>query len=168
MASRLPPALRVRDRRRKRPLPPEIPRAIRKARVAAGLTQQHLGRYLALKGRAVSRWELAQGLPAKHNRADLVRVIGTRHPGAALELATVFATHLGDAPPPAPPASARVPTEAASRDTFDLAVLRLADELDLPARRLRRPLARLFDRIAAAQLDLDGAREHLKRWIGEE
>jgi hypothetical protein len=55
------------------------------------------------------------------------------------------------------------PTEA-----LELAVLRMADDLDLPPRRLRRPFVRLLGRLQEASFTLDAARKYLEGWLAEQ
>lgn len=54
------------------------------------------------------------------------------------------------------------PTEA-----LELAVLRMADDFDLPPRRLRRPLVRCLGRLQEASFTLEAARKYLESWIAE-
>jgi transcriptional regulator with XRE-family HTH domain len=160
--------------------------AIRVARLAAGLTQKRLGLRLELKGRAIYRWERDEVAPTARHRRSLIQEIQARNPNAALQLKAVLipepASNVTAAPPaptqPQPPLSSPettvtppAPTQPEPPptlpNTFELAVLRMADELDLPARRIRRPLARLLARMRASSCTLEAAEQELEDWIAQ-
>jgi hypothetical protein len=61
------------------------------------------------------------------------------------------------------PASASPPI--IERAAFELAVFALADDLDLPPRRVRGSLARLLRRLRTANVTLDAAERLLEEWI---
>lgn len=54
---------------------PQVARNIRLARKAAGHTQESLAQELGVTLRAVSGWEGATSLPARHNLVALARVL---------------------------------------------------------------------------------------------
>jgi hypothetical protein len=117
----------------------------------------------------VYRWETNESAPTRRHQRALVVAIQAVRPGAEAPLVAAFAalrTKPGSAPaattPQPLPAS---PTQAA--DVLELAVLRLADELDLPARRLRRPLLRLLARLREGKLTLETTEQHIERWVSE-
>jgi transcriptional regulator with XRE-family HTH domain len=60
--------------------------SIREARRKAGLTQEHLGRRLGLKGRAIYRWERNETAPTGRHRGALIREIAAVSPEAATQL----------------------------------------------------------------------------------
>jgi transcriptional regulator with XRE-family HTH domain len=146
-----------------------LAQAIRTARVASGLTQEQLGKRLGLKGRAVYRWERDANAPRKRHRRELVTAINAVNQAAATTLATVFAsegksrrgTAFG-APAPAP-----VPTAPVidPKLTLELAVFAMADDLDVPARRLRGGLIRLVKRMREASITLDAVQRHLEEQL---
>jgi transcriptional regulator with XRE-family HTH domain len=150
----------------------KLGRSIREARRAAGLTQEHLGRRLGLKGRAIYRWERDESAPTRRHRRALIEEIRAVNASAAAELLAALTAELskrgkGTSPAPALPAA---PPPAAAPDvheTFEVAVLRMADELDLPARRVRRPLARLFARLRAGDVSLEVAEKELAGLIAQ-
>lgn len=69
------------------------------------------------------------------------------------------------------PTSAAAPAEIveqiAESATLELAVFGMADELDLPARRIRGALARLLKRLESAKLSLEGTQRQLEAWIAK-
>jgi transcriptional regulator with XRE-family HTH domain len=147
-------------------MPSVLAQAIRDARLAAGLTQEQLGRRLGLKGRAIYRWERDENGPTKRNRAALIAAINAVNRQAAAKLAVAIEGEGGDgavataapAPQPAAPAiSAPV--------ALELALLGMADELDLPPRRVRGSLVRLLKRLGEANLSLETTRRQLEAWI---
>ncbi len=50
--------------------------------------------------------------------------------------------------------------------TLDLALFTMADELDIPARRLRGGLARLIKRMRETNITLDTVQRHLEEYLG--
>ncbi len=143
--------------------------AIRTARLASGLTQEQLGRKLGLKGRAVYRWERDASAPRRRHRGELVTAINAVNQAAATTLATVFASEaqgrrsaaLGApaySPAPAPPVIDR-------RLTLELAVFAMAQDLDVPARRLRSGLIKLIKQTRAASITLDAVQRHLEEQL---
>ena len=147
----------------------KLGQVIRNARRSVDLTQTELGKRLGLKGSAIYRWETDESAPTRRHQRALVVAIQAVRPGAEAPLAAAFAalrTKEGSAPaatvPQALPTS---PTPTA--DVLELAVLRMADELDLPARRLRRPLLRLLARLREGQFALDSAEQQIERWVSE-
>jgi hypothetical protein len=116
---------------------------------------------LGLKGRAVYRWERDDSAPTKRHRAALVTAIAAVNQEAARELALAFNPELTKPAAPAPP-----PVDKG--EAFDLAVFRMADELDLPPRRLRRPLGRLLKRLGALEVSLQDALQRIETSLAEE
>jgi transcriptional regulator with XRE-family HTH domain len=143
-------------------------RAIRRARLAVGFTQVQLGRRVGLKGRAVYRWERGDSEPRKRHRRELIVVLNAVNPVAASALAAAFDQAARErapsaAVPPAPlPAPPRPPEP---KVTLDLAILALADELDVSPRRLRLSLSKLLQRLREQELTLAQAEQHLATWI---
>ena len=142
--------------------------AIRKARLAASLTQAELGQKLGLQGHTVHRWETNQSAPTPRHESEMVMKV--HNVDAATALQVVFDAARSKAAPevaaqvtkqPAPP-----PIQASG--TFELAVFGLADDLDLPPRRVRRPLLRLVERLRVAHIPLDVAQQQLESWIAEQ
>ena len=135
-----------------------ISRAIRTARRECDLTQDQLARRLGVKGRALSRWELGHCKPSKRHRAELLTAFQHVDPEWASWLANMMGSlaQVGGATQATSEAHPSAP-EVDSRAVVELAVFTLADELDLPARRVRGPLAKLLVRLRQASLTLDGA-----------
>jgi transcriptional regulator with XRE-family HTH domain len=143
----------------------KVAQAIRNARLACGLTQVQLGRRLDLKGRAVYRWERDDSAPRRRHRAALVTAIQAVNPNAATALAAVFASESGSAAAPiagAPIAAA--PPAIDPKLALELSVFAFADELDVPARRLRRALVRLHQRWRETNITFDVAQRYLEGW----
>ena len=145
---------------------------IREARLAAGLTQEHLGRRLGLKGRAIYRWERNESAPTGRHRRTLVQEIQAVNPQAAAKLKAALTPVRNAA---GSNADATVPSQAAlpppprtPAEVIELAALKLADELDVTARRLRRPLARFIERVRIANIAIETAQGELERLIGQE
>jgi transcriptional regulator with XRE-family HTH domain len=140
--------------------------AIRNARRQAGLTQAQLGLRLGLKGRAVYRWENAQSAPSRRHARALVAAIRAVNleAGSALDAAIDAArpqkaTPVVVAPAVAAPAPISKPVE------FERALFLLADELDLPARRLRGAVLRFVKRLRLASLSGEETEQLLEAWI---
>jgi transcriptional regulator with XRE-family HTH domain len=147
----------------------KLGQSIRSARRAAGFTQLQLGMRLGLKGRAVYRWENNGSAPTKRHQREMLAVIGAVNSGAASTLAAAFATvRQGTALAKPEPAAAPAVAAPNPLEAFELAIFRLADDLDLPPRRLRRPLARLCERLRAANFTLEAAQRQVESWIAEQ
>jgi transcriptional regulator with XRE-family HTH domain len=145
--------------------------SIRKARRAANLTQDQLGRRLGILGRTIHRWETNQSVPTRRHQRDMLAVLRTYDAAAATALqAAIEAARQGKATGDTTVAvvASPAPTPVNPSEPFELAVLRMADELDLPPRRLRRPLARLFERLRGTDSSLETAQQQLERWIAEQ
>jgi transcriptional regulator with XRE-family HTH domain len=138
--------------------------AIREARRAAGLTQEQLGRRLGLEGRAIYRWERSESAPTKRHRSALVTAIQAVNQGAAAKLATAMMNAgVTNVPAIAQPPS---PTPVENTTALELAVFAMADELDLPPRRIRGSLVRLCQRLRTANYaSVEGAQSRLELWI---
>lgn len=140
--------------------------AIRNARTAAGLTQKQLGQRIGVEGHAVHRWEKNESAPTQRHQRELVSAIQVRNPAAAATLLAAFSPEQRKATPEA--AAQAAPTAISQSDALALAVFRLADELDLPTRRLRRPLARFLVRLREAGLTLETTQQQVDSWIESE
>ncbi|HYQ17660.1 MAG TPA: hypothetical protein VEQ58_17930 [Polyangiaceae bacterium] len=146
-----------------------LSQAIRAARVASGLTQEQLGRSVGLAGRAVYRWECDHSAPRRRHRRGLVNAISAANPAAAAALAAAFANDTKQARRAAAAAAqlAALPAAPPPVDTrlvLQLAVFALADELDVPPRRLRGALVKLLARLLDAGIALDTAQQLLREW----
>ena len=147
---------------------------IREARREAGLTQEHLGCRLGLKGRAIYRWERDEAAPTGRHRRALIQEVQAVNPEAATKLKAALAVEQGGAgtrasaaAPSLPQPASPLPTRGACEE-LELAVLKMADELDLPARRVRRSLARLLDRMRASNLSFEVAQRELEILIAQD
>lgn len=121
-------------------------------------------------GRAVHRWETDDIAPTKRHQRELVTAIRAARIGAETALAAAFAaaqTNASAAPVAMPAASPTAPVLSSS-EALEPAVLRMADDLDLPARRLRRPMARLFARLGDTDFTHESAQKQLDGWIAEQ
>jgi transcriptional regulator with XRE-family HTH domain len=137
-----------------------LAQAIRTARRSAGLTQEQLGRRLGLQGRAIHRWECDETAPRRGHRRKLLEVLGGVDPGLLGQLTSALAPAQGNASSVAPAAPA--PAASVSPTTaLELCLFRMADELDLPPRKVRTPLSRLLKRVRAANLTLEALQQHL-------
>jgi transcriptional regulator with XRE-family HTH domain len=135
-----------------------VAQSIRWARRSAGLTQEQLGRRVGLKGRAVFRWERDQAVPSKKNRAALVTALRAVNPEIAARLEQVIVPGANQPATPPPP-----PVDEGA--VIEHAVFTMADELDLPPRRVRHALRRLVKRLRADKLTLDATEKRLDEWI---
>ena len=140
----------------------KLAQSIRAARRAAGLTQEQLGRRLGLKGRAVYRWENDAAAPSKRNRNALVVALQAVRPDVAAWLSTAIAEAEGSAPA-APAEPAAPPIDEAA--VLEYALFTMADELDLPARRVRGALKRFLENLRAGKLTLESTERRLEEWI---
>ena len=139
--------------------------AIARARRATTLTQIDIARKLGLRGRALSRWEAGKTEPSRRNLEALVATLHTLAPEAAAALKQTLIQH---GKLPKPPAPAQAPAAPATRKlALERAVYAMADELDLPPRRARGALLRLFKRLQAADLTLEQAQQKLEAWVRE-
>jgi transcriptional regulator with XRE-family HTH domain len=135
-----------------------LARAIREARLTLRFTQEALGARVGVKSRAVYRWEAARAVPRPDQRRRLVTELARLDGRVADALARAFAAHAcGLSELPAQPA----PTPPPDPQQLELAVFALADELDLPPRRLRRGLTQFLTRVLAAHYQLEGAQRAL-------
>lgn len=142
--------------------------AIRTARVAVGLTQEALAARLRLKARAVSRWEIDRSIPTRRRRAQLVAIISEVNQEAGAALAAVFASVVRQrgryvVVAPAPVAAASPPAIDAKL-AFELALFALAEELDVPPRRLRGALVRWQKRCREAKVTPELAQHQIDSW----
>ena len=153
------------------------------ARRAVSLTQDALGQRIELQGRAIYRWERNETAPNDRHRRALIREIHRLNPQVGLTLQAAITAKTGkayqvvSAPLVAEPSisSARIDDSKspgpylvqapqvpkASENTqpmldiLEFAVLKMADELDVAPRRVRRALSRLLDRLSEAKLTLE-------------
>jgi transcriptional regulator with XRE-family HTH domain len=140
----------------------KLAQTIRNARRTAGLTQQQLGMRLGLTGRAVSRWERSDSAPTQRHRAALVMAIKAVDVSAAASLAAALSGETVVDPASAPVRS-QPAVDAAS--ALEHAIYAMADELDLPARRIRGALARLLQRLRRTDMSLETTERLLESWI---
>lgn len=142
--------------------------ALREARKQVNLTQPELGKKIGLKGRAIYRWERGDSKPSALNRRMLLNAIGPVNQAAAAKLSEAFdvfdKSSTGEAPPSAPPAPAVV-SVAVPRALLEQGVFAMADELDLPPRRVRGALSRWLRRVGEVNPAFDAARRELDEWI---
>ncbi len=184
---RIPPHLRL-------PARLKLGASILKARRAAGLTQEVLGQRLGLKGRAIYRWERNETAPSDRHRRALIREIHLLNAQAGLELQEALSKLTGKTyavvgyaatQEPAPRSAqnensaspfvdasprqliAASSTQPAS-DLLDLAILKMADELDLAPRRARRALSRLLERLRTANFKWETLDAELERLLARE
>lgn len=138
-----------------------LAQSIRWARHSAGLTQEQLGLRLGLKGRAVVRWERDYAVPSKKHREALVNALRAVKPEAAAHLEKAIAIDGGQhiAAAPAPPPIDEVAV-------LESAVFTMADELDLPPRRVRQALQRAVKRLRAEKMTMDATEKRLEEWDG--
>lgn len=161
----------------------KLSRAIREARLATRLTQEQLGRRLGLKGRAVYRWESGHSEPQRRHRRALVTAIRAMDVSVATQLEAALASE-SDGASAAPArtngstagtlatagAEHAAPTLAApavlgESRALELLLFRMADELDLPPRRMRGALARLLRGMRTENLSFETAERDLEAWI---
>jgi len=137
----------------------KLAQSIRWARRSAGLTQVQLGKRLGLEGRAVYRWERDQAVPSKRNRAALVTALRAVNVEVATWLERAMATDGNQ------PAAAPAPPPVDEVAVVEHAVFTMADELDLPPRRVRHALRRLVRRLRENQVTLEVTEKRLDEWI---
>jgi transcriptional regulator with XRE-family HTH domain len=137
-----------------------LAQSIRWARRSAGLTQEQLGLRLGLKGRAIFRWERDQVVPSKKHREALVTALRAVNDEVATRLEQAIAVDGGEriAAAPAPPPIDEVAI-------LESAVFTMADELDLPPRRVRHALRGLVKRLRADKMTIDATEKRLEEWI---
>jgi transcriptional regulator with XRE-family HTH domain len=141
--------------------------ALREARQSIGLTQEELGRHIGVKGRAVYRWERDDAQPNRANQRRVVEVIASLHEAAAAKLSAVIADQVKHAPVATAPPPRTATPPAALRALVEHSVFSVADELDLPPRRVRAALAGWLRRVHAAGLALDVVQREIDAWIGD-
>jgi DNA-binding XRE family transcriptional regulator len=143
--------------------------ALREARHQVALTQEEFGKKIGLKDRAVYRWERGESKPSPLNRRMLLNLLGPMNQQAAAKLKEAFATFDKSSAVEAPPSPAPVPATlpvTVPRALLEQGVFAMADELDLPPRRVRGALARWLRRIGDANPAFDAIRGELDAWIG--
>ncbi len=167
--------------------------SIVEARRAAGLAQETLGQRLGLQGRAIVRWERNETAPNDRHRRALIREIHLLNPQAGLALQAAVSAKTGkaytvasepvDAEPSISPAQndnsksqspflvpAPKTTETAQTvlDVLEFGVLKMADELDVAPRRVRRALSRLLERLREANVTLEPLQRELARVLTQD
>jgi hypothetical protein len=131
-------------------------------------------------GQAIYRWEGNHSRPRPRQQTALVAAIGALNPAIAAELAKLFATDPGSARPKSSAAtsggvvpqtaadnassSAHAPGQLDPATTLELALLRMADELDVPPRRLRDATQRFLETLGAAHFSTEGAHRAIVEW----
>lgn len=168
--------------RRKRGERPTWGRDIRRARVALELTQEQLGRRMGMSGggQAICRWEGNHSRPRPRQRDALLAAMGALNPAVAAQLAAVFAAKSGSPGEPSTSAAratemrrAATPNESpvpspsvqpAADIALELALLRMADELDVPARRLRASALHFLEALRAARIGIDDVHARVAAW----
>jgi len=139
-----------------------LARAILTARRAAELTQHELALRLGLKAHAIGRWEQGHNIPRRRNQQALIAAIRARNPAAADALAARLS---GEAPSASVAPQPVSPPRQDPNVTLELAVFRMADELDIAPRRLRGPLLRWLRRVRATDLGLDDVQAWVEQWV---
>lgn len=149
---------------------------IRVARLAMGLTQEELGLRVGVKPRGVSRWEVGSSVPSRSHRKRLVMVAEGMAPNAAAKLAQVVAAYeaarsarrrkggAGSSPTATPATVVVPPPRPDPRAVLERAIFLAADELDLPARRVRGVFARALGRVGSTGLTLAQVIAELSAW----
>lgn len=138
--------------RRPRAVRPPVAAHLRAARAAVHLTQAELAEQLGVKPRAISRWERGETRPTRKNVKRLVERLAEIDAGVAMKLRTALTGE--PQPASAPPPSA---------DALMDAVREAADQLDVPARRVRAAFAFFLERLEAERFTLDTARATFAR-----
>lgn len=142
----------------------KLGQAMRNARIAVRLTQVQLGRRMGLSGRAVYRWERGAAVPSKRHRAALVTALQAVNPQVAEWLAAIMASELdGKQAAAAPAEAAPAPIDEAAM--VERAIFMMADELDLPSRRVRGSLRRFLKSLRGAKLTLESTEQRLDEWV---
>jgi len=126
--------------------------AIRSARVAVGLTQEQLGRRVGVSGRAIYRWERDAAVPTRRNRTALVTAVAILNQAAGDQLKA--ALEQGPAAPVVPAATTHFPRISVEL-ALNLAVLGLAEALDVSPRLVRAALPRFSRQLRDAGVTLD-------------
>ena len=182
MRRRLPPPQRL-------PARLKLGASILEARRAAGLTQESLGQRLGLKGRAIYRWERNETAPSGRHRSALIREIHLFNPQAGIKLQDSISKLTGKAYAVVPsqgeghttlqivdeskstssplllsPIQQRsaLDTSQSASDVLALAILKMADELDLSPRRLRRALSVLLEQLQTEHFTLETLHSQLE------
>lgn len=159
--------------------------AIRAARLESRQTQQELGKRLGVKASAVQRWEAGRSKPPPRKRRALPAAIAALNAKAGARLQAMLEADAGivapagaatttaamgvamAAAPPQPHAATGLPgpsPPAAERSALELLVYRMADDLDLPPRRMRGALTRLLRSVRANGLSLEQLERELAAW----
>ena len=170
--------------------------SIVEARGLAGLRQDILGQRLGLQGRAIDRWERNETAPSDRHRRTLIRAIYLVNPRAGLALQAAFTAKTGKSyavvsePVVAEPSMGAVRNDDSKSQSPNLAsppkihkateptqpvlgivefaALKMADELDVSPRRVRRALSRLFERLRDANVTLDTVQVELNHVLSRD
>ena len=154
------------------------------------MTQESLGKRLGLKGRAIYRWERNETAPTGRHRPALIREIHLLSAEAGLKLQTALTTLTGESYTfvsdpanegspkqspelgvPATPVTASpqqrevIEPKQATRNQLKLAMLKMADELDVSPRQVRRALSRFLERLPGANLTLESIRIEVEQLL---
>lgn len=161
-------------------MPTKLSQAIWNARRQTHLTQASLGQRVGVKASTILRWEAGRSRPPARRRPALVSAITALDANAGARLLAALNADAGLAAPEPPPRVARVDaaiaapagpatspaaSPPAARSTLELLVYRMADELDLPPRRMRGALTRWLRSVRAAGLSFEQAERELGAWL---
>jgi transcriptional regulator with XRE-family HTH domain len=142
-----------------------LAKAIRDARVAAGLTQKQLGARLGLNERAIHRWETGHCAPRRRVRSALVTALQQVNSAAGSALGAVFASvSKGRAPDAAPTPAPAAPPPLDPKLALELATFALAEELNVPARQARLALGKWYLRLVKDNVPGELLQPQLKAW----
>jgi hypothetical protein len=131
---------------------------------------------VGVKASAILRWEAGRSKPPPRRRPALVSAITALDPKVGAYLLAALNADAGIVAPgppqlaPAagaagPPTTAHASTLAAQRSTVELLVYRMADELDLPPRRMRGALTRWLRSLRATGLSFEQTERELEAWL---
>lgn len=140
--------------------------AIWKARRAVGLTQKELAKRLGLQEQAVRRWEWEDALPSPVNRQALVAAIAALDAEAAQKLAAVIDEELNGTASDASMAAseaARVVPRPGVVEPPNYAVLKMAEDLDVPPRRVRAAVMAFLNQLHDSNISIETAVHLLER-----
>jgi DNA-binding XRE family transcriptional regulator len=146
-------------RRQKKQLHPWGP-FLRTARRRCGLTQGELAQKVGVSWRSVYRWEGGRSRPRARHWEAYLRALVQLDPLVAEWLVTRLNVPL----PPGVvlPRPLRIPGVPLAAAAFDLALFRAAEELDVPAARLRRAFLQVLEVPARDGTDLEAVLQGLR------
>lgn len=137
---------------------PAVGPAVLAARRSLRLTRGAFGALVGVQWRAIGRWEEGEAEPPPKTKARLVKAVEAQKASAGRTLAAALGLERLVAPPPPPP----------SPEALRLAVLRLADTLDVSPSRARRACAQLLEQARAARFTLEAAAREIDEWAKAE